>query len=75
MSNNVYRRHAGEFHWQDVEVLAYKQTGEAPFKDVTRQVLFEDPQLACQWRYFEVAPGDMKKSRNAFGRHDPLAIS
>jgi quercetin dioxygenase-like cupin family protein len=57
MSNDIYRRHAGEFHWQDVEVLAYKQTGEAPFKDVTRQVLFEDPQLACQWRYFEVAPG------------------
>lgn len=57
MSNNTLRRHDGEFHWQDVEVLAYKQHGEAPFKDVTRQVLFEDPQLACQWRYFEVAPG------------------
>lgn len=57
MSNNSLRRHHGNFDWQDVEVLAYKQHGEAPFKDVTRQVLFEDPQLACQWRYFEVAPG------------------
>lgn len=42
--------------WQDVPVLAYKQDGAAPFRDVTRQVLFEDPALACQLRYFEVAP-------------------
>ncbi|MBK6659078.1 MAG: cupin domain-containing protein [Proteobacteria bacterium] len=57
MSNDTHRRHDGQFHWQDVDVLAYKQSGEAPFKDVTRQVLFEDPDLGCQWRYFEVAPG------------------
>ena len=42
-------------HWQGVEVLAYKQNGAAPFRDVTRQVLFDDPALACQLRYFEVA--------------------
>ena len=57
MSQDIHRPHDGQFHWQDVDVLAYKQSGEAPFKDVTRQVLFEDPQLACQMRYFEVAPG------------------
>ena len=57
MSQDSLRRYDGDFHWQNVEVLAYKQHGEAPFKDVTRQVLFEDPHLACQWRYFEVAPG------------------
>ena len=57
MSSNNHRPHAGDFHWQQVEVLAYKQDGEAPFKDVTRQVLFDDPNLACQLRYFEVAPG------------------
>ncbi len=55
--SNAHRPHDGEFHWQGVEVLAYKQSGEAPFKDVTRQVLFEDPELACQVRYFEVAAG------------------
>jgi quercetin dioxygenase-like cupin family protein len=43
--------------WDDVDVLAYKQADEAPFRDVTRQVLFDDPDLACEWRYFEVAPG------------------
>ncbi|MBX9608737.1 MAG: cupin domain-containing protein [Gammaproteobacteria bacterium] len=54
---STHRPHSGDFQWQDVDVLAYKQEGAAPFKDVTRQVLFEDPALACQWRYFEVAPG------------------
>jgi mannose-6-phosphate isomerase-like protein (cupin superfamily) len=51
----VVRKHSGDFHWQDVDVLAYKQEGEAPFKDVTRQVLFEGKELPAQLRYFEVA--------------------
>ena len=40
-----------------VDVLEYKRDRGAPFRDVTRQVLFDDPPLACQLRYFEVAPG------------------
>ena len=55
--NPVVRRHSGDFHWQEVDVLAYKQDGAAPFKDVTRQVLFEGKELPAQLRYFEVAPG------------------
>lgn len=51
------RRHAGDFHWDGVEVLRYKQDGAAPFRDVTRQVLFEPPGIGAQLRYFEVAPG------------------
>ena len=51
------RRHDGKFHWEGVDVLAYKQEGSAPFKDVTRQVLFEGADLPVQMRYFEVAPG------------------
>ena len=51
------RKHAGNFHWEGVDVLAYKQEGTAPFKDVTRQVLFEGEGLPVQMRYFEVAPG------------------
>ena len=53
----LVRKHAGDYHWQDVDVLAYKQEGAAPFKDVTRQVLFEGEKLPAQLRYFEVAPG------------------
>ena len=53
----LVRRHSGDFHWEGVEVLRYKQEGAAPFKDVTRQVLFESASLPAQLRYFEVAPG------------------
>lgn len=47
----------GDFRWQGVDVLRYKTDGSVPFKDVTRQVLFEDPSIAAQLRYFEVSPG------------------
>lgn len=57
MTAPLVRRHDGTFHWEGVDVLAYKQEGAAPFKDVTRQVLFDDPSMAAQLRYFEVAPG------------------
>lgn len=57
MSAPLVRKHDGTFRWEGVDVLAYKQEGAAPFKDVTRQVLFDDPSLATQLRYFEVAAG------------------
>ena len=53
----LVRRHSGDFHWEGVDVLAYKQEGAAPFKDVTRQVLFDSVDPPAQLRYFEVAPG------------------
>ncbi len=56
-NESLIRKHSGDFHWEDVDVLAYKQEGEAPFKDVTRQVLFEGGGVPAQLRYFEVAPG------------------
>lgn len=57
MTHALWRPHSGNYHWRDVAVLQYKAEGNAPFRAVTRQVLFEDPALACQWRYFEVQPG------------------
>ena len=56
-SASLVRKHSGNFRWQEVDVLAYKQDPQAPFKDVTRQVLFEGSELPAQLRYFEVAPG------------------
>jgi quercetin dioxygenase-like cupin family protein len=47
----------GDFGWQDVARLRYKDEGAAPFRDVTRQVLFAQPDQACELRYFEIAPG------------------
>jgi S-methyl-1-thioxylulose 5-phosphate methylthiotransferase len=53
-------------HWDGVDVTAYKAEGSAPFRDVTRQVLFDDEALACQFRYFEVAAGGW----STLERHD-----
>jgi quercetin dioxygenase-like cupin family protein len=51
------RKCRGDFRWDDVEVLAYKPEGSAPFAGITRQVLFEHEGLAAQLRYFEIEPG------------------
>ena len=53
----IVRRHSGDFHWEAVDVLKYKQDDTTPFKDVTRQVLFDSTDPPAQLRYFEVAPG------------------
>lgn len=52
-----FRAAQGRGRWEDVSVLAYKAEGAAPFKDITRQVLFHGPELGCELRYFEIAPG------------------
>lgn len=57
MSEPPFRRHDPAFRWEGVEERAYKQEPGVPYRDVTRQVLFDDPALSCQLRYFEVAPG------------------
>jgi quercetin dioxygenase-like cupin family protein len=57
MASKPYRRMIAPLRWREVDVLEYKRHGSAPFRDVTRQVLFDDPALASQLRYFEVAPG------------------
>ncbi|ABD87737.1 cupin domain-containing protein [Rhodopseudomonas palustris] len=51
------RAAAGPGRWHDVELMAYKPDDAAPFRSVTRQVLFSDLRLGCEWRYFEVAEG------------------
>ena len=47
----------GDFRWQAVDTLRYKQEGSAPFKDITRQVLFAPADQATEMRYFEIAAG------------------
>ena len=53
----LFRAFAENFRWDDVSLLAYKEEGSAPFKSITRQVLFQDAELKCELRYFEVAGG------------------
>jgi quercetin dioxygenase-like cupin family protein len=57
MQAALFRAFAENFRWDDVPILAYKEEGSAPFKSITRQVLFKDDTLRCELRYFEVAPG------------------
>lgn len=46
-----------KYTWEDVEIVKYK-ADNSPFKDVTRQVLFNGSfDIPCQWRYFEVGVG------------------
>jgi quercetin dioxygenase-like cupin family protein len=52
-----FRKHDAAFKWEGVETLAYKRDPGVPYRDVTRQVLFDDPALRCQLRYFEISPG------------------
>ncbi|MQX36627.1 cupin domain-containing protein [Roseospira navarrensis] len=51
------RRQTAPQRWEAVDLMAYKEEGEAPFKAVSRQILFSEPWLAGELRYFEVAPG------------------
>ena len=43
----THRPQTGPGRWSSVEMLHYKQAGSAPFRDVSRQVLFGDAQLNC----------------------------
>jgi len=54
---NPVRRALPGCRWEGVETMRYKDDASAPFRDVTRQVLFQLPELHCEWRYFEVSPG------------------
>jgi mannose-6-phosphate isomerase-like protein (cupin superfamily) len=52
------RRHAADGGgWDRVERRPYKEDERALFRSVSRQVLFSDPRLAGELRYFEVAAG------------------
>jgi quercetin dioxygenase-like cupin family protein len=57
MNQNAVRKARPDFTWEQTELLSYKDATSAPFRDVTRQVLFEETAGGAQWRYFEVAPG------------------
>jgi quercetin dioxygenase-like cupin family protein len=45
------------FRWEDVAHQPYKQDGSAPFKDISRQILFHEDALGCELRYFEMDAG------------------
>ena len=52
-----FRHTTADFRWEAVAHQPYKQDGSAPFKDISRQVLFHEDNLACELRYFEMDAG------------------
>src|ERR1700741_3062515 len=50
-------RKAKYYRWEGVAELPYKEDDRALFKSITRQVLFADPELHGELRYFEMAAG------------------
>ena len=57
LSSARVRAFLADFRWQDVAHRPYKDEGSAPFRAISRQVLFEEPALDCELRYFEMAAG------------------
>jgi mannose-6-phosphate isomerase-like protein (cupin superfamily) len=53
----LHRRARSDYRWEGVAELPYKEDDRALFKSITRQVLFADPALAGELRYFEMAAG------------------
>jgi quercetin dioxygenase-like cupin family protein len=52
--DHLFRPARENYRWDDVAWLPYKQDGSAPFKDISRQVLFQEPDMGCELRYFEM---------------------
>src|ERR1700688_3973063 len=58
MTERVPHRGAhADYRWAGVALLPYKEDDRALFKSITRQVLFSDPEMHAELRYFEVAAG------------------
>jgi mannose-6-phosphate isomerase-like protein (cupin superfamily) len=61
-------RAAKGHRWEEVEERPYKEDERALFKDISRQILFSDPDLAAELRYFEVKPSGF----STLERHDHM---
>jgi len=67
VSKKTHIAQIAPFRWEDVPVLAYKEEGGTHFKEISRQVLFDDGDgPGAQLRYFEIAPG----GHSTLERHD-----
>jgi len=54
---DLVRTFRSDYRWDGVLCQPYKQDGSAPFKDISRQVLFHEPDMGCELRYFEMHAG------------------
>ena len=74
MADAPIRRRTAPARWEGVDVSPYKDTGSAPFRDITRQLLFGEPDLACELRYFEIGPGGHSTLERHAHRHAVMVL-
>lgn len=55
--DKLLREARPDYRWAGVDHMPYKEEGSAPFKAISRQVLFAEDKLGCELRYFEMAAG------------------
>jgi mannose-6-phosphate isomerase-like protein (cupin superfamily) len=70
----IHRRAQRDHRWEGVECLPYKEDDRALFKSVSRQILFSDPELAGELRYFEVQPGGFSSLERHEHMHGVLIL-
>jgi mannose-6-phosphate isomerase-like protein (cupin superfamily) len=71
---SLHRRARPDYHWEGVAELPYKEDNRALFKSITRQVLFSDPELAGELRYFEMAAGGFSTLERHHHMHAVLIL-
>src|SRR5262249_24962708 len=52
-----HRKAQPGYRWENVELRPYKEDARALSRSITRQVLFSDPAMHGELRYFDIAPG------------------
>jgi len=62
------------YSWDGVEPRPYRAEPDARFEGVTRQVLFSDPRLRGELRYFEVSPGGYSSLERHAHMHAVLVL-
>jgi S-methyl-1-thioxylulose 5-phosphate methylthiotransferase len=72
--DGVLRKAQPGFRWSEVELLAYKEGGTAPFKSISRQTLFSGEGLESELRYFEIEPSGHSTLERHQHRHAVLIL-
>jgi len=70
----AHRAATHDFGWDGVEHRPYKEDERALYKTITRQVLFSDPAMAGELRYFEVAPAGFSTLERHEHTHNVLIL-
>jgi mannose-6-phosphate isomerase-like protein (cupin superfamily) len=74
MTSRTPHRKAKDHRWEAVDLLPYKEDDRALFKSITRQVLFSDPDMHAELRYFEMAPGGFSTLERHVHMHAVLIL-